>query len=328
MIRRLTALFERRPTTAEGWLARMGRAEVSAQDQAAFLAWLEADDDRLALYEQAKAARASLEPLRAEMAPDMARLRWPRRRSAAPRFIVAGGLAAAAIVAAMLLVPLLNGDIEGRLYRSGPHEILDVTLADGSRVTLDAGSAVRVALADDARRVTLERGSAFFDVAHDAAHPFQVAVADRKVIVTGTRFATALRGGGGEVSLLDGHVAIGRRDVRAPGALAGAVRLKPGQRASFAAGQAVHVRAADVDADTAWRDRRLVFRDAPLAEAVAAIGRYADRPVVLADPALGRLRVTAVLPLDGKGDLVERVDSLFPVAIEQAPDGRRLVKAE
>lgn len=328
MIRLLTALFDLRPTTAEGWLARMGRPRVSSRDQAAFLTWLEADDDRLTLYEDAKAARAALEALRGEMAPDMARLRWPRRRRAAPRFIVAGGLAAAAIVSVVLLVPMVRGGVDGRLYQSDPHEIRDVMLADGSRITLDAGSAVRVALADDARRVVLERGSAFFDVAHDAAHPFQVAVADRKVIVTGTRFATALRGGGGEVSLLDGHVVIGRRDVGAPGALAGAVRLNQGQRASFAAGRVVHVRAADVDADTAWRNRRLVFRDAPLAEAVAAISRYSDRPLILVDPALGRLRVTAVLPLDGEGDLAGRIDRLFPVAIEEAPDGSSLVKAE
>ena len=48
--------------------------------------------------------------------------------------------------------------------------------------------------------------------------------------------------------------------------------LDPFDLGRAAAGQAVHVRAADVDADTAWRDRRLVFRDAPLVEAVAGGG--------------------------------------------------------
>ncbi len=37
MINRLTALFDRRPQTAEDWLARMGRPDVGTRDQEAFM---------------------------------------------------------------------------------------------------------------------------------------------------------------------------------------------------------------------------------------------------------------------------------------------------
>jgi transmembrane sensor len=328
MIRRLTALFERRPTTAEGWLARMGRAEVSARDQADFLAWLEADDDRLTLYEDAKASRAALEPLRAELAPDMALLRWPRRR-AAPGFAVISGLAAAAVVGAVLLVPMLRGGVEERLYEGGSHHIRDFTLSDGSRLTLDAGSAVRVAMADDARRIVLERGSAFFDVAHDAEHPFQVAVADRRIIVTGTRFVTTLAGEGAQVALLQGRVVVSTRDVAEKGAAQEGLVMTAGEQVAFRAGKTeVRKVRADVEAATAWRERRLVFRDTPLSAVIGAVARYSDVPLIAADPALDRMRVTAVVPLEGEGPLSERLAALLNVRMERTAKGHILVRAE
>lgn len=336
MMDRLMALFDRRPETAEDWLARMSQPDVDARDQAGFMAWLEADPDHLRQYEAAKADSAALEPLRTLFAADLARLKpqakpvggrigaWPRLP------VMAGGLLAAAMVAGLLMWPALNSAplSQGRLYQSAPTEILDVTLADGSRVTLDADSAIRVALSDDARRVEMERGAAYFEVAHDADHPFQVTLAERRVIVTGTRFVTTLHHGGGEVSLLEGRVAVGPRDAAAPDALAGAVRLLPGQRLALRPGVAGTPESIDVEAATAWRKRRLVFRDAPLSEIVAAAGRYTDQPLVVADPRLARTRVTAVLPLSGEDALIDRMDRLLPISIEKTPDGHALIRAE
>lgn len=330
MIQSLAALFDRRPRTAEGWLARMGRPRVGARDHAGFLAWLEADEDHLRQYEAAKADQAALTALRGAFDADLSRLRAGRAVREPRRWLVAGGLAVAGAAVVVLAAPqLMSSGPRVVTYSSAPGRITDVVLADGSRVTLDAGSTIQVALADDARRVTLVRGAAFFDVAHDAEHPFQVALADRRVIVTGTRFETALTDRGGEISLLDGRVAIGLRDVGARRALAGATRLRPGDRAVFktgAAGEALS--RVDVETATAWRKRRLVFRDAPLTEIIAAAGRYADRPLVAADDRLAEIRVTAVLPLEGEGTLVERMDDLLPITVEPTPQGGARIRAE
>lgn len=331
MFGRLTALFVSQPRTAEDWLARMGRPKARAREQAAFLAWLEADPDHLRQYEQAKAHIASLQSLRSAFAPDLARL--SRRERAGPtarRLVLAGGAAiAAAAIAGVLLAPRPPAAPEDRRYASAPGEITDVLLGDGSRVTLDAGSVIRVTLADDVRRVILERGSAYFDVAHDAVHPFQVAVADRRVIVTGTRFVTALTGDGAQVSLLQGRVLIGRRDVAQKGALDGAVILSPGERAAFREGRpGLEKTTADLETATAWRRRRLVFRDAPLSDVVAAAARYSDAPLVSADPRLSRVKVTTVLPLEGEGTIAERMAALLPVRMERAADGRVMVRAD
>lgn len=331
MLGRLTAMFAPLPKTAEDWLARLGRPDAGARDQAAFLVWLEADADHLRQYEQAKADQAALESLRGAFALDIARLgRRERPARSSRRLVLVGGLAtAAAAVTAVILAPRPSVTPPGRLYQSAPGRIVDIVLEDGSKVTLDAGSAVRVALADDVRRVTLERGAAYFDVAHDKVHPFQVAVGDRRVIVTGTRFVTSLTGDGARVSLLQGRVLVGRRDAAEKEALDGALALAPGERAIFRPGQpGIETARADVEAETAWRRRRLVFRDAPLSDVVAAASRYSDMPLVAADPALSRVRITAVLPLEGEGPLADRLAVLLPVRTERTADGRVLIRAE
>jgi transmembrane sensor len=327
---RLSILFARRPRTAEAWLARMARPGVGVWDQASLRAWLEADPDHLRQYEQAKADQMALAGLEGAFAGDLARLRRSERRSNAPRrLVLAGGLAVAAVAGAVVLAPMLRGAPESILYESAPRQIRDLTLDDGSRMTLDAGSAVRVAFAEDVRRVTLERGAAYFEVAHDASHPFQVGVADRRVIVTGTRFVTALTGDGGEVSLLQGRVVVGRGDAAKKGALDAGLVLAPGERAVFRRGQpGVRKAAADVETATAWRQRRLIFRDAPLSAVVAAASRYSETPLVVADPSLDQVRVTAILPLEGEGDLSDRMAGLLPIRTERTDDGRILVRGE
>lgn len=336
MLDRLTALFAPRPLTAEAWLARLARPGAGARDQAAFHTWLEASPDHLRQYESAKADMAALEGLYGAFSGDLARLRQTslrqaqgRRKPTGRRLVLAGGLACAGLAAAAVLYPVLGTRSAGRLYQSAPGRIVDLTLDDGSRVTLDADSAVRVALSDDVRRVTLERGSAYFEVAHAAAHPFQVAVDDRRVIVTGTRFAVSRTIDGGQVSLLEGQVVIGRRDAAMRNALADGLRMAPGEQAVFRSGEPAIVKTrADVESGTSWSRRRLVFKDAPLSEVIAAASRYADAPLVLADPDLSRVRVTAVLPLDDPKGLTSGLTALLPIRAERTADGRVLIRSE
>src|SRR3546814_3966246 len=74
------------------------------------------------------------------------------------------------------------------LYRTVLGERRVVTLADGSTVSLDAASEVRVAYSERARELALVRGQARFDVAHDPRRPFAVQARDQRVVATGTAF--------------------------------------------------------------------------------------------------------------------------------------------
>ena len=108
--------------------------------------------------------------------------RTPPRRAA-----IAAAVAGFMVLAGLGTWPLVDGvDV----YRTGLNERRVVTLKDGSKVSLDAMSKISVRYSDDARRLTLQRGQARFDVAHDVSRPFSVRARDRTVVATGTATQT------------------------------------------------------------------------------------------------------------------------------------------
>ena len=73
-------------------------------------------------------------------------------------------------------------------FSTGKGETKVVALKDGSVVTLNTASEIRVNYSDAVRAVELVRGEALFDVAKNKARPFVVAAGDTSVRVVGTSF--------------------------------------------------------------------------------------------------------------------------------------------
>src|SRR3546814_3423601 len=94
--------------------------------------------------------------------------RW-HFRPQRPVTAMVGAAAAAclAVVSAPTLLLMWQSD-----YRTGTGEMRNVTLSDGSSVTLDTGSAIAVNYGDGRRGVRLLAGRAWFDVANDESQPF------------------------------------------------------------------------------------------------------------------------------------------------------------
>lgn len=332
MFARFVSLFERQPRTAEGWVARLGRPGVSPSTVSAFEAWLSADPRHLADYEALKNLLRETRALRDEFIGDLNLIpAAPPRRRAQSRnawapVALAGGLVAAALVAAVdpgLWTRLSPDPMAGATtYSTAVGEIRDVALSDGSVVTLDTATTLRARIGDGVRRVALDRGAAYFAVAHDKAHPFQVALADRQVVVTGTHFATTLRGDLARVELLEGSVAVSQPGAHGAALLTNAVRLRAGDQVSYRAGAVVRREARfDPTRAVAWREHRLVFEDAALSDVLTELGRYTDVRIRLADPALARQRVTAMLPLDGPDTVLAHADKLLPVTLTRTGPG-------
>jgi len=111
-----------------------------------------------------------------------------------------------------------------------------IVLADGSRLTLNTATDVRVKLTDALRAVTVERGEVLFEVAKDTGRPFVVSVSDAKVVATGTAFlvrSTPPAKMGGDafgVTLLEGQVIVQRSAGAVQSALSGTVVMAPGDR--------------------------------------------------------------------------------------------------
>jgi len=204
------------------------------------------------------------------------------------------GLAAAAAVAACLLAvaaPTLRLHLEAdHLTDAGARRT--VTLADGSAVELDAGSAVAVRYTGAARGVDLLRGAAFFRVLPNAERPFRVVAGEVSVTVTGTAFEVERSADAVAVAVESGSVRVGF-------AVAGAAReaaLRPGERLTVGRGGAT-LAAPGPGRVASWRSGRLAVDGATVAEVTAAVRRHHAGVIVLADAALAQRRVTGIFDL-------------------------------
>ncbi len=186
----------------------------------------------------------------------------PRR---ARRWAVLAGIAAVAVVAAVW-------SAQPVVERAPVGETLAVALPDGSRVTLNSGTALRRArlLWGTADRAVALDGEAFFEVAPGDV-PFVVTTHNARVAVLGTAFNVRAWAADAEtsVALVEGRVEVSERDV------APEVRtLAPGDRAVVQAeGVTVEAGPADVERVAGWRGGALAFEDLPLGVVLREVER-------------------------------------------------------
>ena len=114
-------------------------------------------------------------------------------------------------VAAMLLAAVFVGVLFVGLpqtYRTGVGEREVVALADGSKLSLDADSAVSVRFTPSRREMVLRKGRARFTVAKDPLKPFTVLAAGKTVVAVGTEFSVERLDGQVRVILYEGKVSV------------------------------------------------------------------------------------------------------------------------
>lgn len=313
-----------KPTRAQEeaaeWLARLGNHSISTQTVREFRDWRD-DPANDAAYEEAEAfweasGQHAADPEITRMtqeALDRGKRRsgwrtWLRDPRLAGALTLAGiaGLGGAMLVGQQLTPTYSTRDIEQKVVR----------LEDGSRVHLNVDSRVKVAFRDGERRLTLDRGEAFFDVAHDAAHPFIVVVDGAQVRALGTKFDVRRRSDGVQVTLIQGSVKVSPDKGQGE-----PVILAPNQQATLVPGGAIRKTATDATRATSWTTGRLVFRDTPLAAAIAEVNRYSDRKVELADPALGTQAVSGFFDVGDAESFARGVADFHDLRLTRSPEG-------
>jgi transmembrane sensor len=300
--------------TARAWaLAVMGE-DFPPERSRRFGAWLDADPRHRRAYEQAEAVVMMLGALRTPTAVEP--VRRPAARWRVPALVAAGGLLAACLALAVLALP-------GPAYETRPGESRQVALSDGSQIILAPASRLRAASRWRPRTLSLERGEAFFVVAHQSGQPFTVQAGDALVRVVGTRF-NVHRGVGRAMRV---EVEQGVVQVSDPHSQDRAVTLHAGQTV-VADGRGLTVGTlAQADLAGAWRQGRLAYDDAPLAEVVADLNRYSQRPLAIGSPATARLKVTAAFDVAQADRFVAELPRVLPVRLTSDGRGGRILVA-
>jgi transmembrane sensor len=213
-------------------------------------------------------------------------------------------------------------------YSTAVGELDTVSLADGSRVTLNTDTRIHVDLSDKERRIDLRRGEAFFVVAKDATRPFVVYADDKRVTAVGTQFSVRRDADDIQVVVTEGHVKLeqastvlklsklaGGPDRPATTLAAGAIARTAKSDVLVQAGSA-----PDAEQLLSWRNGYLVFEATPLADAVAEFNRYSPRKIVIDDPSLSALRISGNFRSSNSDGFLWLLKSGFHVQIEEGDD--------
>ena len=249
-----------------------------------------------------------------------------------------GGLALACAVLVAGGVAGLELWRDAGVYATGVGEQEQVLLADGTRMSLNTDTRVRVAIGSSQRAVAVEAGEALFEVAKDPTRPFVVRVAGSEVVAVGTVFSVKLAGRGAHaddalaVTLIQGQVTVrpasgSRTNGVAP---AGPLAMQAGERMRLvkAAGGSNAPATEQVDRPrieqvTAWTRNQAIFDDASLADAVAEMNRYNRTPIVLVgDASLAKLRVSGQYRTGDSAGFARAVAALHGLVVRE--DGGRL----
>jgi len=303
---------------ASAWFARLKRRQVSLSDIEAFRVWREAPGNRAA-YDRVDSAWRDAGAL-ADDATTRQAVKDALRRGAARRSHrvrrkawLAGATLASAVVTLLVAGAALYTAAHPS-YATAVGEQRLVRLADGSTVRLDTDTRIEVALSGTSRRVRLEHGQAFFDVAHDPARPFVVSAGPITVRAVGTRFDVRDDGPEPQVTLVQGVVEVSRNGARPQ-----TWTLRPGQQ--LVAAVAAAPRPVDVAAVTSWTSGRVVFENIPLSAAVEEINRYAQRKVVLRAPGVAATPVSGSFETGDTAAFVAAESDLHGLRATTLPDG-------
>lgn len=195
-------------------------------------------------------------------------------------------------------------------------EVRSVVLADGSRVTLNANSALQIprfSMGASSRDVFL-RGEAEFAIVHTAAHDrFKVHTANGvEVIVLGTEFVVNTRRNNTHVVLNRGKVQL---RFPAPGQMNSLI-MKPGEWVNLQANKPPKRGRQPVEQTTAaaWKNDQYTFRQTPMPEIVNLIGDNFGLTLQL-DEALFKRKVTGTFHAQNADEFVQALADLFDLNV-------------
>ena len=284
------------------------------------LAWINASPTHRQLFDNVSRFAELSHTLGPTRVTQRVRLRMAGRVMWAP-------IAAAVIV--LLTAGLLAADHVSGLWTQTEHptvnayqtrrgEIREITLADGSRMTLAGASRVDARMGA-VRELLIIDGRAYFDVARDVRRPFRVRTGQGWVTALGTGFDVGRIEDEVVVTLAHGSVEV---TAQSPdGRATQSVRLLPGEQVTYdSRGKLDRPQKVDLPAALAWRGGELRFMRRPLSQVVAELNLYSNRRIIIADFAAADAEVTGMVRIDGIPEWLHGLSRLMDVELVEYPD--------
>lgn len=335
------------------WFVEFRSGTPSESVRRQFYAWLHQAPGHMAAYLDVAAswghagavdmtARFSEATLLAEAADDTTNVvEHPFTRAPAPglpmreplRLFSIGMRMAFAVGLAIVVttVGLVTWWREYPTYSTGIGEERSILLSDGSTVTLNARSRIRINYTAHEREIELLEGQALFSDTKDPSRPFIVRTGPTVARAVGTEFDVDRRTHETIITVLEGSVFVGQARP-APtfsfGKISPEVAAAPLSPVYVSAGEQLAVtplhklRPATVNVTnaTAWTHRELVFASTPLRDVVEEFNRYNDRQLVISDPALDQFEIDGVFSSTTPTSLIDFLRQRPDIKVTESGD--------
>lgn len=290
-------------------IAQREHPDWSEQDQAELDGWLAQSPAHMVAYLRVDSAWGKADRLSALGAPEA---RSFLKRPAIWRMAAAFAVIAALGAAAASFIPWQAQD---RVYSTAVGGRETVAFADGTKIELNTDTVMRARMTTRERTIWLEKGEAYFQVKHDAAHPFVVFAGDHRITDLGTKFIVRRDPGSLEVALMEGRVRFGAAEQlpKSKSAL-----LVPGDVVTATA-STVFVTRQSVAALTHqldWQHGVLIFDNMTLADAANEFNRYNQRKLVISDPSVARLTIVGTFHTTDVQAFIDVAQDVFKLHVE------------
>ncbi|MQA37021.1 FecR family protein [Rugamonas aquatica] len=297
---------------AADWIISLTGDDPAARAAArsGFDAWKQADPRHAAAALRMEAMLGQIDAFNGRPARVALAASDTRRRAGRKTVAAAGVALAVALLTGLtaLGVPSLEPSVLMADVRTGTGEWKTSTLADGSRITLNSGSAVDLRFSQGQRVIRLLRGEVLVDVARDPARPFLVQTAEGSIRALGTRFVVERSGGATDLAMLESKTEVRDKDLQSP-----ATVVTAGEKVRITAHGVGLVQTVDPGSVAdAWRDHQLVVRNRPLSEVLDELARHRRGFIQYDSRQIAAMRVSAVLPLDDTDRALHLLLSSFP----------------
>ena len=315
---------------ASEYVVRLYSGELTAKEEQQILDWCSERDEHQAAFDAALSVWEDASALTPKAG-------W--REQLEKRFYTWRYIAASVVIAIFASMLLIHNEYPAektlfqaaQYYKTGIGEVSNVGLPDGSTVTLNTDTNIKVEFTPVQRELWLNKGEAFFDIAKDTSRPFIIHTDTKMVTVVGTKFNIKLSHSGFNIAVTEGIVAVqdstkvaSRGDSQHDNK---PLLLEAGAVASFSKDSALIAKqnTSAVEKAKSWTTGYLRFDDERLEKVIESFNRYRSRKIVI-DPALVDMRISGVFKLSDGDSILSALEATLPVEVVKTEKNIKLVK--
>lgn len=191
-----------------------------------------------------------------------------------------------------------------------------IELVDGSTLILNTDSAVKIDFSTDQRRIVLQRGELWVDVAPDQNRPLIIETALGTAQALGTQYAVSLNRQRMDVVVTESRVKVcGLQPEIAAFSGSWCVNTDEGYRTRVAEGVVEGPEVVNDAALTAWLQGRLAVDDWPLTQVLNELKRYHSGLIVYNTDDIEGINVSGVFPIDEPDIVLNILAKNLPIKV-------------